>query len=85
MNEVPDIGKAVNWNQRAWKRWRRARTVDGDGPFALLAHCRVLTITLHETSESAEKDKAMIDNVGCGGCCYKRHEIIDMRSRMMAS
>lgn len=56
--------------------WKRQYWIDGDGPYALLAHCRVLTITLHKTQESAEADKELIDRTACGGMCNKRHEII---------
>jgi hypothetical protein len=83
MNESAQA--ATNWNRRAWNRWRRARWIDGNGPFALLAHCEVLTVTLHETLEEAEKDKAAIKRTGCGARCLNAHEIVDMRERKTAA
>jgi hypothetical protein len=49
--------------------------------YALLAHCRRgrlggLTVTLWPTLEEAERSKRMIDAGGCGGCCYRDHEIV---------
>src|SRR5919198_1244890 len=34
--------------------WKRAEWIDGEGPYAVLAKCRKLTVTLHETVEGAE-------------------------------
>jgi len=48
----------------------------GRGEFALIAWCRVPTITLYLEIEDAVKEKAMIDSTGCGGACSRRHEII---------
>lgn len=58
-----------------WKRSRPA-WITGEGPFALLAWCRVLTITLHPTEAAARQAKARIDATGCGGFCSNRHEIV---------
>lgn len=49
--------------------WPRAHWVIGDGPYATLAFCRVLTIELHETREHAERMLDVIAGSGCGGAC----------------
>jgi hypothetical protein len=59
-------------------KWPRAEWIRGDGRYALLAHCRVLTVALHQTHESAEKSKQVIDTSACGGHCHNNHEIIDL-------
>jgi hypothetical protein len=64
------------YNTLARCAWKRAEWVDGEGPYALLADCRVLTVTLHPTYESAAKAKARIDGSGCGSSCRRNHEII---------
>lgn len=58
--------------------WPRAAWVQGEGRFALLAYCRVLTVSLHETAEAAEDSKAFIDEFHCGGMCYGRHEVLEL-------
>lgn len=58
--------------------WLRAEWVAGEGPYALLAHCRVLTVTLYKNAEAAEKQKKTIDTTACGGMCNSRHEIIQI-------
>lgn len=61
-------------------RWRRIEWISGDGPFALAAHCRPLTVTLWPTRELAETERVFIDDTGCGHPCHKRnHEIVDLR------
>lgn len=56
--------------------WKRACWIDGNGEYALLAHCRVLTVSLWTNLADAEASKRMIDGSACGGQCYRRHEII---------
>ena len=64
--------------EEARKRWPKAEWICGRGRYALLAHCWVLTVSLHETRAAAEKQKEWIDKGGCGGCCSKRHEIVEL-------
>lgn len=69
--------------------------IDGDGPFALIAPCRDLSVSLWQTREDAEQSKAGIDRSGCGGGCYvpgaklppaeTPHQIIDLRERRRAN
>ena len=58
--------------------WPRAVWIIGEGRFALLAWCRVLTVTLHDNPTSAEEAKALIDHTACGGMCSRRHEIVEI-------
>lgn len=58
--------------------WPRAAWIRGDGPFALLAHCRHLTVTLHPTIEAAMTAKQHVDAHGCGGRCDGDHEVIEI-------
>lgn len=56
--------------------WKRAYWITGDGPYAVLAWCRVLTVTLHNTADDAQAAKRWIDETACGGRCHRSHEII---------
>jgi len=56
--------------------WPRAVWVAGEGRYATLAHCDVLTVQLHQTREAAESALGMIDRTGCGGGCHRHHELI---------
>ena len=58
--------------------WPRAEWIEGEGPFALLAHCRVLTITLYADADAAATHKRQIDTTGCGGRCSGNHEIVQI-------
>ena len=62
----------------ATRKWKQAEWVTGHGRIALLAHCRVLTITLHATMEKALLSKKQIDEHTCGGRCCRHHEIVDL-------
>jgi hypothetical protein len=67
------------WLKEANRRWgKKAEWIQGDGQFALLAWCRVLTVTLWPTMAEAEQSKKFIDELGCGGMCTRKHEIIDL-------
>jgi hypothetical protein len=55
-----------------------------DHAYALLAHFHRrksggLTVTLWRTLAEAEQSKAFIDRLGCGGGCYRDHEIVVLR------
>jgi hypothetical protein len=58
--------------------WPNAIWVHGEGRYALLAHCAVLTVSLHARLEDAEKWKTIIDTSLCGGRCYRDHEIVQL-------
>ena len=70
----------INYRAIAKRRYKRIEWITGSGPFALLAHCRVLTITLWKTKEEAEICKKRIDETACGGMCNRNHEIVDLRT-----
>ena len=68
---------------RTWKTaakciWRRAAWITGDGRYALLAYCDVLTVTLWDDPTEAEERKAFIDQYQCGHACTGRHEIVEL-------
>lgn len=70
-----------SWRTEAKKRWgKEAAWITGNGQFALLAWCRVLTVTLWSTRAEAEAQKEVIDRTACGGGCFgsSAHEIIDL-------
>ncbi|GAI92523.1 unnamed protein product [marine sediment metagenome] len=68
-----------SWRMEAKRRWgKKAAWIHGDGQFALLAWCRVLTVTLYTTRTEAEEQKKEIDRTACGGLCTGDHEIIDL-------
>src|SRR5689334_14327070 len=69
------------WHEQASRRWRGASWIVGDGPFAVVAHCRTVSVSLEETLEAARKQKQLIDTSACGGQCCKDHEIVDLRQR----
>lgn len=54
----------------------KAIWVQGEGPYACLAWCRILSVTLWETEQQAHDAKTEIDRYGCGGMCNHRHEVV---------
>ena len=67
------------WYTKARRKWgREAESIEGEGRYALLAWCRVLTVILCQTIDEAEQKKQYIDEICCGGFCTKKHEIIDL-------
>jgi hypothetical protein len=71
----------MNYKAKAKRKWgKTAEWMTGNGRYALLAHCRVLTITLWPTLEAAQIAKKRIDETACGGMCVCDHEIIDLES-----
>jgi len=60
--------------------WRRA-DVDGRGPWATLAHCRVLTVHLHQDRADAEDSLDWIHRYGCGAGCTRAHALAYVESK----
>jgi hypothetical protein len=62
--------------------WPRANWIaeaeDGEGPFAVLARCRGLSVSLWSTAERAQEVKERIDRIGCGGFCGRNHEVVEL-------
>ena len=56
--------------------WRKALWISGDGPYALLAWCGDLTISLHPTRARAEATMIGLADKACGSRCYNEHELI---------
>ena len=74
----PKPESQIDWKAVARRRWRHA-WIDGDGPFAVLAHCRELTIELFEDAWEATGRFQQITNAPCGGDCWLDHELRDLR------
>jgi len=69
----------MTYRSKALKRWPKAEWIHGEGKYALLAPCRVLTVSLWPTMKEAKESKKSIDETGCGGECHaSHHEIVDM-------
>lgn len=68
----------MRYVSKARRKWRRAEWIEGEGRFALLAHCRVLTVTLWGTAEAARKAMRELDEGACGGKCNMNHEVVDI-------
>jgi hypothetical protein len=49
--------------------WFRDVWVHGEVPFALVSHCRSITVSLHATPEAAEAQKGFIDSSPGGQAC----------------
>jgi len=63
-------------------RWPHAAWVTGEGRWAVLAHCRALTVTLHPTLERAARAKRLIDTDACGGRCHRDHDLVDLHPEL---
>lgn len=61
-----------------WCAIPNACWIVGDGPYALIAWCRVPSVTLWRTLAEAEASKTDIDRHSCGGMCNGRHEIVQV-------
>jgi hypothetical protein len=70
----------AGWYAQAWRLWPKAAWVGGNGPWATLAWCRVLTVELHETEEDARRALKMIDDTACGGLCRRKHELVRLNA-----
>jgi predicted GIY-YIG superfamily endonuclease len=67
-----------SWHSRASALWPDAEWIAGNNRYALVAYCRVTTVTLHASLGAAEIDKAHIDRTACGGFCGRDHHIFDL-------
>ncbi len=70
-----------DWESIVRERWGSAvQWVKGNGPFALVAVCQTLTVTLWESEDEAKSEKQVINRTGCGSRCnWTLHSIIDLR------
>lgn len=72
-------------NHRTWRAlaqciWPRTEWINGNGKYATVAYCHVLTIMLHQTLDDAAAALHAINDTGCGGRCNNRHEIIELEN-----
>jgi len=72
----------MNYLRKAWKRWPKAEWIVGKGPYALVAECRYLTVSLWPSKDDAEKCNSRLF---CGGRCWgpgrSPHKIVDLTQR----
>lgn len=76
-------------NHRTWKAlksclWPRAAWVAGAGQWAVVAYCRVTTVTLWEDEGEARAAMGTIDAAACGGMCNGRHQLIWLADGLVA-
>ena len=69
----------------ARRRWPAAEWIIGEGRYASVASCDVTTVMLFRTQAEAGHAKTLIDNLGCGGACIRKHEITDLDKTGQAS
>jgi len=62
----------------ARRAWPHAAWIIGDGPFASVAHCGVVTVILFRTLAEACRAKVMIDQGACGHACHGAHEVVGL-------
>ncbi len=65
---------------RARKLWPKAEWIEGNGRYATVASCGVLTVMLHRTRAKARQALAWIDELCCGGQCRGIHAMYDIFS-----
>jgi hypothetical protein len=68
----------MTYYSAAKQRWSKAEWIRGEGRYAVLARCGVLTVTLWPTIGEAEVAKREIDETACGSRCNGLHEIVDL-------
>jgi hypothetical protein len=67
-----------DYRRTAKRLWKPVEWVHGDGPVALVAFCKVTTVTLWPDVDHAERSRWFIDRFGCGGGCHRDHAIVDL-------
>lgn len=50
--------------------------ISGKGDIAVIAWCRIPTVTLWTNEADALKSKTMIDDTACGGRCIRHHDLV---------
>jgi hypothetical protein len=60
--------------------WKRAAWIAGDGPYASVSYCGVLTVALYPTADEALAAKRFIDRLACGHRCRREsgHEVVHL-------
>ena len=73
------LKESDSWYAEARRRWLgTAEWVTGEGPFALVEPCRVLTIQLFPTRDEALMAKFLVDGAGCGDGCLQDHRLVNL-------
>jgi len=73
-NKYPD-----DWYAEVRRRWAgKAEWVIGNGRYALLEPCRVLTIQLFDSQYEALLERNLGNEFGCGDRCLGAHEVVDL-------
>ena len=68
-----------SWYAEVRRRWAgKAEWVAGEGRFALLEPCRVLTIRLFASQWDALVERNQLNDDGCGERCLGTHEVVDL-------
>lgn len=69
--------------------WPKALWIKGNehGRFALVSWCRGWrpTVTLHDSAPAAFTAKQHIDELGCGGRCVGKHELVELAQTVSSS
>lgn len=82
----PPAYKAGNWESEKGQNYRkRAKTlwpvtcwIEGHGRYAVVAYCRITSVSLHRDLDQAKASLAYINYYACGGMCIHDHEIVDL-------
>lgn len=83
-SQVPHtlVTKRSAYVAKARRRYPGAEWIMGNGPYASVAHCGVIsgviTIQLYATQAEAEIAKRVIDDTACGHRCHRHHEIVNL-------
>ncbi len=76
-------GPFIGCSSYPWCDWTRSVTwVLGDGPYAVIEPCGVLTIERFEQSEEAEERLRVVEEFGCrsAACSEGAHWLVDLRT-----
>lgn len=58
--------------------WPDAAYVTGDGPYALVATCEMVSVALYDSESEARRRRSRLDTVGCGRGCERHHDLFDL-------
>lgn len=66
------------WQSLAECTWPEAAFVTGEGPFALVARCGMVSVALYATAAEARRRWKRMDTVGCGRGCVHHHDVVHL-------
>ena len=68
-----------SWYAETRLRWAgKAEWVTGEGRYALVEPCRVLTIRLFPNKRDAVAALKLANTAGCGPGCLRKHRLVDL-------